>query len=227
MSFLEKEGISGHFKMSYIVSFISEQQHHRLQITQIWHRVTGKYNLANETIVFHSLLSSPSTPKTLLVGRKPEKGHAKLRLAMLLARGSNASVDFYVCDTWMHLPNSSSVCIYRACSGSSNWATVCLNTALRAKGNTDVSGLTRRCKNLFAPQRTHRLGWQIHVNTHVIKAAGRSDSGRCLGESFEWSWLEGDLREERVGQLMQEQVDPAECRYFPLTWWKHTLDSAH
>lgn len=58
-----------------------------------------------------------------------------------------------------------SVCIYRVCSGSSNWATVCLNTALRAKGNTDVSGLTRRCKNLFAPQRTHRLGWQIHVNT--------------------------------------------------------------
>lgn len=202
--------------MSYMVGFISEQQHHRPQITQSWHRVQEVTTSQTKGLNF-----TPSNPKTLPVAaRWIHVAGKRLRLQCWLFTCATPE-----CTALTPPP----VCIYRACSGPSNWATVCLNAALRAKGNTDVSGLTCRCKNLFAPQRTRRLGWQIHVNTHVIKAAGRSDSGRCSGKSFEWSWLGGDLRGggRGAGQLMQEQVDPAERRYFPLPWWKHRLDSAH
>lgn len=126
--------------------------------------------------------------------------------------------------TWTHL--FPAVYIYRAgvtcvrCPAlASNWATVCLNTRLGAKGNTDVSGLTCRCKNLFGPQ-NRRLGWYIHVNTHIINLRAvqqRRGCARMLAAKtlFSWSWLGGDLKSKKSrGCPTQKQVNQVPLFFF-------------
>lgn len=86
--------------------------------------------------------------------------------------------------TWTHL--FPAVYIYRAgvtCvrwpAPASNWATVCLNTRLGAKGNTDVSGLTCRCQKPVWSSEPQ--AWLINPCQHTYhKPVGRAtEAGVC------------------------------------------------